>query len=54
MNCIKDYIYMGVIVKMIVWVLRGFFKKVVLLFINNIEIFFDLNFMKDICYWGFF
>lgn len=41
---------MGLIVKVIVW----FFKKVVLLFVNNIEIFFDLNFMKDICYWGFF
>lgn len=44
---------MGLIVKVIVWVLRGFFKKVVL-FVNNNEIFFDLNFMKDICYWGFF
>lgn len=54
MNCTKDHIYMGAIVKMIAWVPRGSFKKAVLLFINNIEIFFDLNFMKDICYWGFF
>lgn len=54
MNCTKDHIYMGPIVKMIAWVPRGSFKKAVLLFFNNMEIFFGLNFMKDICYWGFF
>lgn len=53
MNCTKDHIYMGLMVKMIAWVPRGSFKKAVL-FVNNNEIFFDLNFMKDICYWGFF
>lgn len=54
MNCTKDHIYMGPIVKMNAWVPRGSFKKAVLLFFNNMEIFFGLNFMKDICYWGFF
>lgn len=54
MNCTKDHIYMGPIVKMIAWVPRGSFKKAVLLFFNNMEIFFGLNFMKDIRYWGFF
>lgn len=54
MNCTKDHIYMGPIVKMIAWVPRGSFKKAALLFFNNMEIFFGLNFMKDVCYWGFF